>query len=178
MPITPSTLTTPYDFASQLLSTCATALATSSGGPIARSFVSVGLPAFDCEQLTVCALTLGWEGSGQLGQGVMSAERRIVRGRINLLGFAIIVIRDCQPVVAGANTLAPPTVAQLDAAASILLQDMWSIWHQIDNDFNSGLLFEGQCSLLAMDSAAAINASGTMGGWQINLRTQIDGIPT
>lgn len=177
MSVTPSTIATPFTFAGDLLTVCSAALAATVGGTVPRAYVSPGLPALDCECVVVTPVGLAQAPTSPSDPG-MAVARRLSRFYVNELGFSITIARDCMPVVAnnygGPNA---PTVAQLESAAQVLTEDVWAVWNAIDAAFRTGDLFEGRCSFLYLDGAFALATSGAIGGWQIDLRTQIDGIP-
>lgn len=173
-----STLTTPYEFATELLAVAAAALVPTSGGAIARAYVCPGVPAIDCETLAVSVLGLGLDQTTPSAPPA-SGQRLVKGGRINLLSFLVTIARDCIPVVSDtAGGTAAPTPDQLSAASNIVLQDVWAVWAGIGAAARSADgLFEGQCSILYLDAAVAIETQGMTAGWTIALRTQINGIP-
>jgi len=169
--VTASTIATQYAFAADLLSVCEAALVATTGGAIGRAYVSPGLPALDCELIAVTCTGLMPKQSNSMPAGRLARDPSV-----NMLAFAVTVTRDCQPVVAnqygGPNA---PTVAQLQAAAQILSEDVWAIWNAIPAAARTGALFEGRCSFLYLDQAFALAEQGGIGGWQIDVHTQIDG---
>lgn len=168
-----NTITTPYDFAVQLLQVCDAALATTQGGQISRSYVSPGLPSIDCETLAVTPTALTFDAA--VKQGPLAGGRKVVRGRLNLLAFSITVARDCIPVTETAAGPLPASVVQLNSASAMICEDVWAIWEAIQTSAEADELFEGRCSVLYMDNAAALATSGMTAGWVISIRTQIDG---
>lgn len=169
-----STLSTPYDYAEDLLDLCEVALAATAAGAIGRAYVSPGLPAIDCATLAVTTLNLG-EAPTATGAALLPGHRHRIAA-INLLGFAITIARDCVPVADG-RSARPPLPADLSAAAAIVTTDVWAVWNAISEAMSEGNLFGGRCTELFMDGAAALATSGMTAGFVLQLRTAIGGIP-
>lgn len=168
-----STVDEAYLFAQELLAVAQAGVTSAIGGAIGRAYVSPGIPAIDCETLCVTAVGLNLNLSNAPAPG----RRLTVGGRINLLAFVITVARDCIPVTSDQAGFEAPTPAQNDAASQIILQDVWAIWNAIGAQARTPEgLFNGRCSLLYLDNAAALVTSGMTAGWTINLRTEIDGV--
>lgn len=165
--------TRPYDYAEALLEICSDALAETAAGAIDRAYVSPGLPSIDCATLAVTVLGLG-EGFTSPGSPPLATGHRHIYGRLNLLGFAISIARDCVPTGDARNA---PSTDDLEAAALIVTSDVWTIWERIPQAMAEGSLFEGRCFELMMDNAGALATKGGTAGFQINLRAAIGGIP-
>lgn len=166
-----STVTTPTTFASQLLSICSDALQFTEGGAIDRKFVSPGVPPFDCEMLVVipAALTRYTRQGGALDAG--HAHRT---ASLFLIGFQILIVRDCIPVTLHESTPEAPSPEQYEAAAAEIDQDVWAVWNALAEAAASGI-FQGRCAEFFIDGAIALQTQGTFGGWGINIRAAIDG---
>ena len=168
-----STLTTPYDFAVELLELCHQAVSDTTGGAIARRYVSPGRPAYDCEQLTVAVWTLG--EADTVVAGPMAAGKRHMSGRVNLVGFLITVLRDCVPVL-NEEQSGPPDADKIQASAKLVDQDVWAIWTYVYAEMRRGGLFGGRCEDLFMDGARALETEGTLAGFEVEIRANIPGI--
>jgi hypothetical protein len=168
-----STLQTPTEYADQLLTLCAAAVADAVGGAIDRAYLSPGRPVIDCEQITVSLISLGdapFATTSSVGGG-----KRHITGALNLLGFLITVARDCVPIVED-ETLPDPD--EINAAAVEVQEDVWSIWTRIRQEQRDGELFGGLCDHLFYDGARALETEGGFAGWEIEFRAEIAGILT
>jgi hypothetical protein len=166
--ITVESLTT---YADELATTAAAALADTVGGEIERAGLTAGLPAFDCEQVTVAVISLG--DAQQSTLSTLGAGRRHMSGAVNLIGFRITVLRDCIATIEEDGDL--PTVAEMRNDAIKVHQDVWAIWTRIRRQMMAGELFGGRCSKLFFDGARATATEGGMAGWEIDFRANIPG---
>lgn len=164
--------TVAYEYADQLLQHVVAIIAATDGGPIEHAYVGPGVPALDCETICVWGQTLSY--LARQPNSPVDAGHRLVDARVPLFGFGIIVAR-CVPVTSGPEAADAPTPEQQDAAARIVLQDVWAIWNGLVELFVAGSLFGGRCSELFMDSAVALEPRGGIGGWQVQLRAGLPG---
>lgn len=168
---------TPYDWAVDLLGVCVEALATTRGGPIDRSFVNPNAVSLDCSMLVVIPRSMSLANAGgAANRGSLGGGHHPAFGRVNQYGFTIIVARECIPATRSRTSAAAPSPAVLQDWAWTLSEDMWAIWCLVPLKVRDGELFGGRCMELLMDGATALDASGMIGGWQINLRATIPGI--
>lgn len=185
MPVVAATLDTTYEFAQDLLSLCETLLADTEdlavqhnpGGEIARTYVgfgnAVGSGGPLCEELSV---SFGGFGEAQTsGQSALSAGRRHIYGRVNLVTFIVTVVRDCVPVLDEAETGAPE-VERIEESARELMRDASALWSGIYREMEQGLLFGGACSELFMLRCDPLEPMGDLAGFVLVLAAQIDGI--
>lgn len=158
-------------YADQLLAVCDAALATTSGGSIARKYVAHEVPSLDCEML---AVSIGTLNNRSIQQTVLDAGHAYQLGSLNVITFYVTVARDCYPLTdeGGMNA---PTPAQHDAAEAEASQDVWAIWNAIEQRKADGTLFDGSCRELWMDGANPKPVSGQIAGWLITIRTAVDG---
>lgn len=158
-------------YADEILAVCDAALATTSGGAIARKYVAHEIPSLDCEMLCVSIgpLTLRSEQRNMLDAG-----HAYKLGSLNLITFYVTVARDCYPVVDGSGVNAP-TPVQHDTAAGEASQDVWAIWNALEQQKAAGSLLGGSCRELFMDGASPKPVSGQMAGWLIVIRVAVDG---
>lgn len=159
-------------YADQLLAVCADAVATTSGGVIARRYVAHETPSLDCEMLCV---SIGPLTLRSIQRAALDAGHAYELGSLNLLTFYVTVARDCYPVTDGTGSMNAPTPAQHDAAAGEAAQDVWAIWNAIEQRKADGTLFDGACRELYMDGATPKPVSGQIAGWLIVIRTAVDG---
>lgn len=178
MPPVPSTLDTPWKYAQELLDLCQVLLADTEdlsviqhpGGEIERAYRWFGKVVADCEQITV-----SWSGFGERSDATFPTGLRHVYGRVNLISFTIMVIRDCVPLLSEDERSAPE-IARAEESARELLRDAWSIWSGIYSSAKAGELFQGRCSELYMIRADPLEPQGDLAGFEIELAAQIDGM--
>jgi hypothetical protein len=171
----PSTVTTPYEFAQELLELAEEALATTTGGVPDRRFVTYALPTDDCDdaQLTV---HIGQLAIDQLQQPVtppVGPEFRVQNASVNLLTLNVRIVR-CVPTMNG-QTMAPPSPEAIEAAAAVIFQDGWAIWNHLKRQINAGAVWEGRCSGVIVQSAVPVPDNGGVAGWEIPVTTWIQG---
>src|SRR5665811_316733 len=86
-----------FDLAKEYLQACEAAVATTPGGPIARSFVSPGLPAWDCcPQLSVHVGGPVIGDTMPLAPPLQPGHRFEDTGTVNLVALTATVLR-CSP---------------------------------------------------------------------------------
>lgn len=165
-----------YDLCRELLEACAEALTFSINGAPPRQFVSAGLPAFDCEQLTVHAggtteaYTLPVEPPMQPGL------RAATTAKLNLVQMTATIIR-CSTGIP-TNTKTAPSPVKLDNDAKVVLADLWVIWNHLFTLKKNDTLFPPDHRAMFFDPAVALPISGGVAGWEIPFRVQLDGYRT
>jgi hypothetical protein len=166
-----TTVDTLYQFSLEYLNAVEAALTYTVGGVPDVSFVSPGLPAFDCpEQLTVHAATLNMLATTPQDLG---AYRRVAPGRfVNMVTLVAIIIR-CQPEPNGITNL--PAPADISLAAQKTQQDVWAIWNYLKSRQKTGDLFEGSCMPFAMNPPAPQSPQGGSAGWAFQIEVEIGG---
>lgn len=165
-----------YNAASRLLDVAGEALDTlvalTLRGCPERAYVSPGLPAFDCEQLTVHISALVEEVTGPLQPNEATAQR-MKFGRICMVTFTTTIVRDLCAIT---DQNAPPDARLEDTDARQLDCDAWSIWEMYYHRARAGtLLGADRCSLVRMQASHPVDPSGGVGGWLIQTQLQIDG---
>jgi len=168
-----STVATAFGYAQELLTLCDTVLTATPQGTIDRQYISPGPPALDCATLCVWVTSFGDDAIAS-GDARRTGHQHIY-GWLNLIGFSIIIVRDCVPV-SGPQMGSAPLADDLTAAAETIVADVWAIWDEIPKAMEDDVLFGGRCSELYMDSAVALQTSGQLAGFQIDLRAAIRGI--
>lgn len=167
----PSTLATLTGYAQELLTLASAAVADTVGGEIDRTFLSPPGPPFDCEQISVEVISLG-EAPTAVTTSI-GAGRRNLTGALNLVGFRVMVIRDCIPGLDDEGNF--PGEGELTAAATTLHEDLFAVWTRVRTAQREGDLFGGKCDHLFYDGASAIETQGSMAGYQIDFRAEIAG---
>lgn len=167
-----NTVDTLYQYSLEYLAAVEVALATTVGGVPDVSFVSPGLPAFDCpEQLTVHVATLQMENTSPQDLG---AGHRLPTRFLNMATLVAIIIR-CQPEPKGMTVL--PSSADISLAARVTQQDVWAIWNHLASRQRAGDLFEGSCMPFYFDPPAPQSPQGGSAGWAFQVRVEIGGYP-
>lgn len=170
-----NSVTTLYDFAVELLNESISALATTSAGAPERAYVAVAQPALDCcPQLTVHVQQLGLDNTSPTSPSTVIGSRTPKQGQVNLVSFVVTTVR-CTPQPQG-NNLTPPTPDALQLCSLQITEDLWAIWNWLTNKIrtNPGL-WEGRCMATYLDTAIPLNEEGGCAGWQIPVRTSIQG---
>jgi hypothetical protein len=175
----PGAVTDLYDVSRELLEACAQALALTPGGAIDRAYVSPGVPAWDCEQLTVHAGGPVVADTAPLQPPLQPGRRIEEVGMVNLVTITATVIRCCVPgPEAEGQTIYFPPAEDLDAVAKVILADCWAIWNHVATLKRAGTLWPPKTRELFFDPAVAVGASGGCAGWQMQMRVQLDGFRT
>lgn len=141
------------------------------GGAPERSFVSPGIPVWDCcEQLTVHVTNVL---DADTSPGGLASGRRNVHGKLNHVGFNITVTR-CVPTFGATPMDELPLIEDMQAAAEQINADGWALWNHLYNMWREGSLFD-TCQEVFFDGITAVAPSGGCGGWLMAIRVQLDG---
>jgi hypothetical protein len=136
------------------------------GGSPERSFVSPGLPAFDCcDQLTVHSAAVS---DSQTGPAI-GIGRTASAMKVPLVSLVASSTR-CLPV----GNSEPPAPLELQQSAEQLNADGWALVNHVYNLIRADLLFT-LCGEVFWDGLRSINPQGGCGGWTLTLRVQQDG---
>ena len=131
------------------------------GGAPERSFISPGLPAFDCcDQLTVHV-------AGVNSDPIQPPKNK---NRVNIVSLVATATR-CLPTGDNQN---PPSADDLQDSAAQVNADGWALWNHIFNLIRADLLFT-LCGEVLWDGLRSINPQGGCGGYTLNLRVELDG---
>jgi hypothetical protein len=168
-----SSVTTVYDWAAELLAVAETALATTSGGVPARSYVTFAVPVLDCpEQLTVDVRMIG-------NDTVSPQSPRQAQGHLTQYGHLVpvatftITATRCVPTVGQDGLL--PLVTDLQAAARLIDQDGWAIFNTLTQVIQAGSLWGGRCTTIQRLNGVPVAGQGGTAGWTFSLTPMIDG---
>lgn len=168
----PSTITSLYDAGAQLLAACVDALDLTPAGAPARRYVSDGPVAFDCEQVTVEFTNIGQGDTAPLAPPLQPGRRALIAS-LGIIGMQVIATR-CVPILE--KNAKAPAVAKITLSAEKVAADGWALWNHLHQAIHDGTLFPG-CQGVIIQPALPINTSGGIGGWILNLRVPLDGIP-
>lgn len=152
----------PYEF----LDACIDALDTipafvpGSVGSPARTFVSPGKPAYDCD----CP-------DGQLTVHVLSINERFGEKhiRVNDVTMVATILR-CIPMREGG----PPDTTVMEASADQINMDRWALWNHIYNMVKECDLFD-KCCGVRWNGLQSIDAQGGCGGSILSITVCLDG---
>lgn len=169
-----------YDLAVDLLAVAADALDTlplldpDLRGAPTHQYVSAGLPAIDCEQVSAHVPAL-YEAGTWTPQGPASLAEvaRIRLGQVSEVAVAIIVARCVVGPQESGSTIVLPSVAQLEADGKQVSADGWAIWQGLQTARRNGRL--GDCASMMINPAVALNPSGNFAGWTLTVQKPVDG---
>lgn len=171
-----------YDLCREYLEACEEAVAAAPGGAIARSFVSPGLPSFDCApQLTVHAGGPAEADTKLTAPMLNPGHRTDIMGVVNLVTMTATVIRCVDPVESVNGKIIFPSAASLDGSSQIVNADLWAIWNHVRTRYRAGTLFSaatGRKRELFFDPAVSLTPQGGTAGWEIQIRVELDGYAT
>lgn len=165
-----------YDLAKELLDFCVVALDELPAGAPARRYVAVGLPALDCEQLTVHAFQVGEADTAPRETTMDLLRRGHPYARLNLAFLVITIARECYPGPTAMNMQVPepPTVVDLVAASETIYADGWQLWNAVPTALRDGALFSA-CRFVGWQPMQPLGPEGGMAGWTMPIQVQIDG---
>jgi hypothetical protein len=167
-----------YDHAKDLLDFCVVALDELPAGAPERAYVAVGLPAIDCEQLTVNVFQVGEElsASGQFPTPMDRFRNVNPYPRVVTSVMVVTIVRDCYPVTLGQQQVPePPSVAQLVEAAETIYADAWQLWNAVKVGLQDGAIFQPGCKFVGWQPMQPLGPAGETAGWTLPLQVQIDG---
>jgi hypothetical protein len=134
------------------------------GGAPERSYISPGLPAFDCcDQLTVhtpSILDSPFSPGSSTGTSAKSATVITVS--------LVVTITRCVPGEP------EPAVSDFLEPTSQIAADGWALRNHLLNMIRSDELFS-ICDEVFWDGLRFVNPQGGCAGWTLNLRVQLDG---
>ena len=169
-----SSVTTLYDFATELLAASVVALDSTAAGAPAAQFVSYALPSLDCpEQLTVDVRQLGADGNAPTAPGMARGHLTQV-GHLTNLGTFVVTMTRCVPVVDGTTGQFPSSTA-IQAAAGVILEDGWAWWNHMSVLIRTSQLWGGRCATIYRDPGVPVQGSGGSAGWAFAMRPVIGG---
>ncbi len=164
-------VTTPWLYAEELLQVVRDAVASTNAGAIDRAHIDHEITSLDCSMIGVLLGPLTLRAAGVRGE--LSVAHAYKMGFLNLLGYKVLLARDCYPI--GDDRGNPPTTAQRAEAMKKSAEDVWAVWNAIALAMEAGSLFSGPCSELFMDNATPLPVQGGVAGWTIALRAAVPG---
>lgn len=147
--------------------------ATLTGCP-ARAYVSPGLPAIDCDQLTVHLPSM-FEAGTDLGEGPpeLSMAIRTRAQRVNIVTLRVMLAR-CLPKPSSGARIRWPSLDQLELAAKQHAADGWVLWNGLYRAAKEGQLGR-PCDAITFAAALPLDPQGGYGGWSLTVQMQLDG---
>jgi hypothetical protein len=142
-------------------------------GPPPRSYVSPGLPVWDCpEQLTVYVTPVVDLDTAPGGLGALKRVRVAHVTTVQIIG----TITRCVPTGAEnqLGNYVMPTEASLEAAAKQINHDGWALWNHVWSLVHAGQLLT-LCQGAIFEGMSAVIPSGGSAGWEIRIRAELDG---
>lgn len=168
-----------YALLVEYLDVCDEAVASSPGGAIPRSFVSPGLPAFDCcPQLTVHAGGPILADTVPLDPPLAIGQRAHLEASVHLINMTATVIRCVPTLTDDGDVIQAPPAAGLEVAAEQIAGDVWAIWNVLRRRVREGSAFADTGSRrreVFFDPAILVPVLGGCGGWQVPIRVQLGG---
>jgi len=162
-----------YEAMTEMLDVCVAALAdTPDGAPDCR-YLAPGPPAWDTYPCLIV-----YAGGPAIAdtfplQPVLSPGHRVaVMGEVNLVAITATILR-CAPVIDEGGQL--PQAGEMDAATRQTSADLWATWNHLRQAKKDGTLFAPTTREFFLDPAVAVNPAGGACGWQVTVRTQLDG---
>ena len=176
MTVVPSTVTSMFDLATDLLSAISSAMATTAAGAPDAAYITLGEPAWAeaCGQAVVQAGAIQ-EGQTDAGGLPLSPGRRYERGRVNLIGMVAYAMRCVSVSELNSDIFSLPSPTTLTAIGKQSYEDGWAIWNWVTRASRKGELFNGPCGLVFFDGSPAITPEGNLGGWRFVCRVELDG---
>lgn len=165
-----------WDAASEYLEACKAALDATPYGAPPRSYVSPGVPAWDCVQVTV---HVGGPTGGAMvadtspiSPSLAPGHRIVVSSEVDIVTLTATVVRCVPSMTEDADF---PAASSLDSSSAETLSDLWAIWNYVKQQKRADALFPPRTREMVLDPAVTLPEMGGFGGWQIPIRVQLDG---
>jgi hypothetical protein len=163
-----------YDVAVEYMDACAVALDDTPDRRPDCIYVSPGPPPWDVMPALMVHVGGPVIGDTLPLQPMLAPLHRVqITGEVNLVALTATVIR-CAPVL-GENGELP--IAEMGPVSRQINADLWAIWNHIRAGKRAGALFGPREREFSFEPAVPLNQQGGACGWQITIRTQLDGYP-
>jgi hypothetical protein len=160
----------------EVLQAALVGLATLPAGAPARNFVGYVTPGADCDCAgggqVACWPTQIRESATRTAGGTEGGHHVALNNVVIEVAMTLQIIR-CIPTIS--DTGKPPTPAQIDNASHAIHSDAWFLWCWLREEKRAERLLAGLCREIWFDAMTPEPALGGCAGWNVNLRTQIDG---
>lgn len=162
-----------YEALAEVLAVCVTALEDTPDGPPDCRYLAPGPPPWDSMPCLIV-----YAGGPQVAETlplapVLSPGHRVaVMAEVDLVSITATILR-CAPALDDAGQMPPLSV--FDATTRQTSADLWAVWAHLKQAKRDETLFSPKEREFFLDPAVAVNQEGGACGWQVTLRTQIDG---
>jgi hypothetical protein len=160
----------------EVLQAALVGLATLPAGAPGRNFVGYQQPAADCDCATggqiSCFPTGIRETMVRQAGGTEVGHHLVNQFTVVEVAMTLQIIR-CVPMVTASGSA--PSAADIDAAAMKLHSDAWFLWCWLRAEKRNERLLAGRCREIWFDPMTPEPVTGGCAGWNLNLRTQLDG---
>ena len=175
--VIPSTVTSLYDLAAELLAAIVAAMATTSAGEPPMAYVALGEPAFGPESCDQAIVTVNGLTEAQTSPTTPAeiTGQRFRYGRLNEATMTAYAIRCLFVSQQNQVPYTGLTIAELDNASRQAYEDGWAIWNYVNYAIRNGLLFNGNCSIVHFAGGTSYTPEAGLGGWRFACRVQLDG---
>lgn len=159
----------------EVLQAALVGLASLPAGAPGRNFVGYVQPAADCDcpsgQIT-CFPTSIRESTTRTAGGTEGGHHVALNNVVVEVAMTLQILR-CVPIVQDDGSA--PSAPAIDAAAMQIHTDAWFLWCWLRAEKRNGNLLAGLCREIWFDAMTPEPVSGGCAGWNLNLRTQLDG---
>lgn len=163
-----------FDLADETLAVCEAALALLPAGVPERSYVAHGIPAIDCEQLTVSVYTVPQADTSPRALP-LDRQFKAKYGGVNLVFMTVQLVRCYPPPTAnGRQVNLLVRTQELTAFAQAINADGWQLWNGLITAKRQGA-FAGVCREFSLDPLLPIQPQGGFAGWAVPIEVQLDG---
>lgn len=162
-----------FDALQEFFDVCLAATADTPEGQPSCAYISAGPPAWDTYPCLV--VHSGGPALGDtfpLQPSLAPGHRATTNAQVNLVSMTCTILR-CAAVIDDEGQL--PTVEEHAAAAEQVCADLWAIWNHLREAKRNGDLFAPREREFFFDPAVPVNQQGGAAGWQITVRTALDG---
>lgn len=146
-------------------------------GAPSRCYVSVGEPAFDCDQMTTHITGFGVAATNQhQASGDPKHARAVLyEARIDLLVVRCYTDEGALPSLID-TTVKLPTVPALTAVSEVLHTDAWTLWRELRKRIVDGSLFAGPgCRGTSLGPLVPLGEQGALNGWRLTVTVEVSG---
>lgn len=176
MPVVASTVASVHEAAQTLLETSALLLEPTVGGPVALTYLSPGLPAFDyaCDQVIVWNSGIAEEFTSPLTPFPQIGQRPRL-GWVNLVTLSVFAGRCIHVGQEARGQYSPPGAELLTADSVKVMEDGWALWVGLHYAIRNEALFGGTCQDVQFRSMTPITPQGALAGWIVVVSFELGG---
>lgn len=162
-----------FDAMQAYFDACVVALADTPDGPPDCRYLSEGPPPWDVIPSLVVHAGGPAIGDTTPLQPMLAPGHRVqVTGEVNLVSLTATILRCATQIDESGNL---PNSEEHAVVALQTSSDLWAIWNHVKQAKRSGSLFPPREREFFLDPAVAVNQQGGAAGWQITIRTALDG---